>query len=97
MDLDPGLVALGGQQLSQPGQDRLQLRAVEDAGQRRVAVAVEPFGGLRVQGGLGDAELGERRREVHGRNLRVAMVAWRTALLATESVAGERDRLPNPW
>jgi hypothetical protein len=96
MNLDPGLVALGGQQLSEPGTDRLQLRAVEDPGQRRVAVAVEPPSGLCIHGGLGDAKLGERGDHIHGRNLRAAVLAWRATLLTTESVVGGRNRLPNP-
>jgi hypothetical protein len=62
MNLDPGLVALGGQQLSEPGTDRLQLRG----------------------------------NHIHGRNLRAAVLAWRATLLATESVVGGRNRLPNP-
>ena len=70
--LDPGLVALGGQQFGQPGPDRRYLLSGQDAGQRRVAVAVEPVPGIRVQAGLGDAELGECGRHVHACTLRAA-------------------------
>ena len=63
--LDPGLIALGGEECGQAGADRGELGGGEDAGQRRVAVTVEPVPGLRVDAAPGGPQLGERGRHVH--------------------------------